>query len=141
MIPLALDSALNLSWAAIATAALVWLALCETRVSFRRLVAVLIVTAALFPCVSASDDLFSFSLFHVHSGKLGGVGAPSPRGSTQEPSLLLVRLLQSLEHWQLPGACTPAPALDFIAPVYCSGTRPAIRVPHRAIGRAPPAWL
>src|SRR5689334_22520044 len=63
------DSALNFLWCAIGVGALLALLLSERRKEprqstgrSRRLVAVFLTTVSLFPCVSATDDEFCFSL-------------------------------------------------------------------------------
>lgn len=108
---MALDTALNILWLAISVFGLAALCFGETRHALgsrlgrlRRFVAVLIVAVALFPCVSFSDDLFSFSFLESHLGKHGGAGTPLPEDSREKSTSHLMRVLQSLEHYQ---ACTP----------------------------------
>ena len=103
------DTALNLIWLGLGVAALILLAFLEKRrfphSAFRsrckRFFVVLIVTVALFPSVSTSDDLFSFSLLNSHLGKHGGVGNTVPEDSKEKANLQLFRLLESLSHFQL----------------------------------------
>lgn len=108
---MALDTALNFLWLAIGVFGLAALSFGEARHALgsrlgrlRRFLAVLIVTVALFPCVSFTDDLFSFSFLETHLGKHGGVGTPLPEDSKEKSTLHLMRVLQSLEHYQ---ACAP----------------------------------
>lgn len=110
-VTMALDTALNLVWLAIGVSGLAALSFAEARHALgsrlgrlRRVVAVLIVMVALFPCVSFSDDLFSFSFLQSHLGKHGGVGTLPPEDSKEKSTVHLVRVLQSLEHFQ---ACAP----------------------------------
>jgi hypothetical protein len=109
-----LDTALNLMWAAISVAALLWFARIECsrggRVSphgrYRRLFAVCLMTVVIFPSISDSDDLFHFSLLQIPTRQSGGFGsAPQEdREDRQEKAnLQLARLLETLEHFQVSG--------------------------------------
>jgi hypothetical protein len=109
MFPITLDTALNLVWLGVCLLALGLLSFLERRRHQRstrrarsiRFTAVLIVTVALFPSVSSSDDLFSFSLINSHLGKHGGVGNTIPEDSKEKAGLQLFRLLETLNHYQV----------------------------------------
>lgn len=104
-----LDTALNLIWMGAGVCALVLLSFLEKRwfprssakARLQRLVAVLVVTIALFPSVSSSDDLFSFSLINSHLGKHGGFGSTVPEDSKEKAGMQLFRLLETLNHYQV----------------------------------------
>ena len=142
---LMLDSALNFLWLGISVSALVWLAVDESRVTarlgarLRRTFALLVVALALFPAVSDSDDIFSFSLLDFHLGQHGdGFGSAPTEDPKEKDGLQLIRLLESLEHYEQAGGYAPAPAL------FCLHVLPAqrLQVFTRAVacrsGRAPP---
>src|SRR6266851_7980351 len=104
---MALDTILNVVWAAIGVFALSLLAVSERRqgrsglARIQRLVAVLLFTVSLFPCVSLSDDLFSLSFLQSNPGRHGGVGTPLPQDSKEKSNLHLYRVLQSLDSQQV----------------------------------------
>lgn len=109
MFPITLDTALNLLWFGVGIVALGLLSFLEPRWFPRttrraravRVTAVFVVTVALFPSVSSSDDLFSFSLINRHLGKHGGFGNTIPEDSKEKAGMQLFRLLESLNHCQL----------------------------------------
>jgi hypothetical protein len=109
MFPMTLDTALNLIWVGVGVFALILLSFLERRwfphssakARLQRLVAVLILTVALFPSVSTSDDLFSFSLINSHLGKHGGFGSTVPEDSKEKAGMQLFRLLETLNHFQI----------------------------------------
>ena len=109
MFPMTLDTALNLIWVGVGVFALILLSLLERRwfprstvkARLQRLIAVLVVTVALFPSVSSSDDLFSFSLINSHLGKHGGFGSTVPEDSKEKAGMQLFRLLETLNHFQI----------------------------------------
>jgi hypothetical protein len=106
-----LDTALNLLWAAISVAALLWFGAAEwnrrgglTRSgSSKRLFAVFLMAIAIFPSISDSDDLFHFSLLQIPTRQGGGFGSVPQEDGQEKDSLHLARLLQSLEHFQASG--------------------------------------
>lgn len=104
----------------------------------RRFAAVGLLLLALFPCVSASDDLFRFSFLRARVDQNDGLGAPLPETS-QDKAPVLALLLEALDHYDAPGIYTLAFAFTFfglallwIQPVF--GV-----VAQRRSGRAPPA--
>jgi hypothetical protein len=106
-----LDTALNLMWAAISAAALVWFARLEwkrrRRASrhgrHRRLFAVCLMAVVIFPSISDSDDLFHFSLLQIPTRQSGGFGSAPQEDRQEKASLQLARLLETLEHFQVSG--------------------------------------
>lgn len=109
MFHVTLDTALNLIWLGVGLLALALLAFLEPRWFQRstrrarsiRFTAVFIVAVALFPSVSSSDDLFSFSLLSSHLGKHGGFGNTVPEDSKEKAGMQLFRLLETLNHCQI----------------------------------------
>lgn len=146
MFPIALDTALNLAWVGVGVIALILLSFFERRwfprslakARFQRLVAVLIVTVALFPSVSSSDDLFSFSLINSHLGKHGGFGNTIPEDSKDKAGMQLFRLLETLSHYQISLAYTLSLALCCIAIVFTARPEEFTRAVACRPGRAPP---
>ena len=136
----------NAAWGVIAFTALVWLWNLEYRrfhgscigKRLHRLVAVCLLSLAVFPAVSDSDDLFKFSLIPV-PGHHDSAGSTAPSDdSHKKTNLYLARFLETLDHYQVSGI---APLL----PIFCFLTLlPAIQAVCRtrpilcANGRAPP---
>lgn len=141
-----LDTALNLVWLAVGVIALALLLFLEKqwfprsgwRPRFRRLVAVLVLTVALFPSVSSTDDLFSFSLINHELGKHGNSGSTVPEDSKEKAGLQLVRLLETLTHYQVAIAYVLCLAMCCIAFVFALRRDPFTRVVLCRTGRAPP---
>jgi len=106
-----LDTALNLMWAAISVAALLWFARLEwnrgrhmsQRGRYRRLFAVCLMAVVLFPSISDSDDLFHFSLLQIPTQQSGGFGSAPQEDRQEKANLQLARLLETLEHFQVTG--------------------------------------
>jgi len=140
------DTALNLIWLCGGVVSLVLLLVLEkrwfqgstARARFQRLAAVLIVAIALFPSVSSSDDLFSFSLLNSHMGKHGGVGSTVPEDSKEKAGLQLFRLLETLNHYQISAVYRVLLALCCIAFVPTPGCEAFTRAVLCRTGRAPP---
>lgn len=144
MFSMTLDTALNLVWVGVGLIALLLLALHERkrrstrRARWRRAVTVLIVTIALFPSVSSSDDLFSFALINSHLGKHGGFGTNLPEDSKEKAGMQLFRLLESLSHFQVSTTYTLVLALCCIAFVSPFRRLVFTRAVLCRSGRAPP---
>jgi hypothetical protein len=146
MFPIAADTALNLLWLAIGVLAVFFLSRVErryhpgstTRARRQRLFAILILTLALFPSVSSSDDLFSFSLINTHLGKHGGFGGTLPEDSKEKAGIQLFRLLETLNHYQIAQVFTVSLALCCLALVLTLWREPATRSVLCRPGRAPP---
>ena len=111
MLSIHLDTALNLMWAAISVAALLWFFRLEwsrgQRVSrhgrYRRLFAVCLMAVVIFPSISDSDDLFHFSLLQIPTRQSGGFGSAPQEDRQEKASLQLARLLETLEHFEVSG--------------------------------------
>jgi hypothetical protein len=141
------DTALNLVWAFAGAAALGTLAardICRQVDLWdrcRRTLVVFVACVALFPCVSASDDMVQFEHLQVNSRTGGeGVGClPVKRG--EKPALYLARLLESLENFQISTTCQLRPGLCLLALVGTfSDHRVARPLPSRP-GRSPPPFV
>lgn len=103
----------------------------------QRLLAIALITVALYPCVSATDDLFTFSLLASHDNE-HGFGAPFPEDSQ---NLQTVRMLSAIENVQVAAIFHLAItflllALVWITASQCAGTHLLCRA-----GRAPPFAL
>lgn len=111
MLSIRLDTALNLLWAGISVAALLWFVLLEwnrgqsvsRRARYQRLFAVCLMAVVLFPSISDSDDLFHFSLLQVPTRQSGGFGSAPQEDRQEKDSLQLARMLETLEHYQASG--------------------------------------
>jgi len=145
---LTLDAALNLLWLAICVSALGGLAVWELRTRtgsrrqyrLQRLGAVLLVGVSLFPAVSSSDDLFSFSLLQFPFGQHDGVGNTPPEDPHSRTSFVhLVRLLESLGHYELSAFYSVVLALLWVAAVVFTKTAAPVRTVLCRCGRAPPS--
>jgi len=139
------ETALNVLWCAIGLVALLCLYLIERRKEprdttgrMRRILAVLLTTVSLFPCVSATDDEFCFSLLQSTTGKHGGVGAPLPEDAREKASL--GRILETLDHYQLSSTYSFAVIFWFIALVLLATKLVTVRTLQQRAGRAPPAF-
>ncbi len=143
-----IDAALNLFWAAIAVAAPAAFAVWERgrkgvaprRPGWRRGLAVFIATVALFPCVSASDDLVRFEVLPL------GVEAPTvltpalDGRSSQKPAIDLARLLEALDNFQMATGVWILVTLGFFSLVRMRHEHGRDRfLPCRA-SRAPPSF-
>jgi len=146
MLHVTLDTALNLTWVGIGVVSLVLLAILEQkrhhrstrRARWRRLVAVLIVTVALFPAVSSSDDLFSFSWINSHLGGRGGFGSSLPEDTRDKAGVQLFRLLETLNHYQVAHSWVLLFTLCCLAFVLILGREISTRPLFCRSGRAPP---
>jgi hypothetical protein len=141
-----LSNALNWVWLGIAAAALLWLAWQELRNRGqrarwrlpRRLLAVLLAAFAIFPAISNSDDLLSYSLLNAQLGRHGGYGSPVPEDPSESARLQLARLLETIEHCQTALFCALAVTLFCFA--YATVLRPQLRAHSVSCrsGRSPP---
>jgi hypothetical protein len=133
-----------LVWLAICVCALVWFWRNEARrrVSGRRqrLLAVFALCITVFPTVSDTDDLFTFSLIHVGGHPSGGVGsAPPPEDSREKSTLQLARLLETLDHYQITAVYAVVLMLFCIALSVPTRTACESHTLFCTAGRAPPA--
>ncbi len=146
MFPISLDAVLNLLWAGAGVFGLVllyflekrWFRRSTSKARFRRVVVVLLVAIALFPSVSSSDDLFSFSLINRHLGKHGGFGSTVPEDSKEKAGMQLFRLLETLTHYQISAAYILCLALCCVAVVFLPRREALTRSVLCRAGRAPP---
>jgi hypothetical protein len=141
-----LDTLLNLLWAGICVAALIWAARREVkrfrtstaRARLQRFAAVALFALALFPSVSDSDDLFAFSLLHAPLGH-GGAGSAPLEDSKEKASLQLASLLETLGHYPIGRIYTFTLALFCISILICFHPEYLTRTIRCRSGRAPPA--
>ena len=104
----------------------------------RRIVAVLLTTVSLFPCVSATDDEFCFSLLQTSQGRHGGVGAPVSEDAKDKESQCLARMLQGLDHSQVSSTYSFAIIFSFISLVGLFTKLTSARDLLCRAGRSPP---
>jgi hypothetical protein len=146
MFHITVDTALNLIWLGVGVLALGLLAFLEPRWFPRstrrarsiRFTAVFIVAVALFPSVSSSDDLFSFSLLNSHLGKHGRFGNTVPEDSKEKAGMQLFRLLETLNHVQISAVYTPSLALCCVAVIFTPRREVVTRTVLCRAGRSPP---
>jgi hypothetical protein len=135
-----LDSGLNLLWLGISVAALVWFGRLDWKhsghIRWRRLFAVFLATIALFPIVSDSDDLFSFSLLRI-PGQHHGAGR-APEDTREKDAVHLARVLESLDHFEISAFYQIVLALCFIALLLTLRLAILSRPVFASAGRAPP---
>jgi hypothetical protein len=141
------DTALNVLWCAIGVVALLSLFLSERRKGpgnetgrWHRVVAVLLTTVSLFPCVSATDDEFCFSLLQTSYGKHGGVGGPLPEDTKDQVGQCLARVLESLDHYQVSSTYSFAVTFWFIGLVLLATKLVSVRDLLYRAGRSPPLY-
>jgi len=147
LIRMTFDTALNLVWALVGTAALGALAARDTcqriplRDRCRRALVVFIACVALFPCVSASDDLVQFERLQINSRTGGEVASGSALKRGEKPALYLARLLESLENFQISTARQLLLTLCLLALVGTFSGESVKRPLPSPLGRSPPAFL
>ena len=102
------DSVLNIVWALVGVVGLTALAVSERRryasslrSRCRRGMAVVIATVALFPCISASDDLVCLEQVHFGYATHASFANPRPEQSNRGLRPDLAVLLGSLENFQI----------------------------------------
>lgn len=141
------DLALNLLWLILVFSALVSYGVSgRKRRGFsllRRIfggVAVFLASLALFPCISASDDLVQLEWYGLHSKHAPAHDKDGAGHRHPEKSLAtLVRLLEALEAAQLVQACSLVVLLLALAMVSLPASRLTARSTPNCSGRAPPA--
>jgi hypothetical protein len=133
VLSITLDVGLNLLWLAISVFALVRLGSRDWRRSFT----VFLATLALFPIVSDSDDLFSFSQMRVPMPHHRNAGT-TPEDSREKDTIQLSRALQILEHSQPSSAYEFALALFFVVMLLALDCAAFTRPVLASSGRAPP---
>lgn len=146
MFHITLDTALNLVWLGAGVLAFGLLAFLEPRWFPRttrraraiRFTAVFVLAIALFPSVSSSDDLFSFSLLNSHLGKHGRFGSTVPEDSKEKAGMQLFRILETLNHFQVSTVYTLSLALCCLAVIVIPSYETSTRTVLCRAGRAPP---
>jgi hypothetical protein len=139
--------ALNLFWAATALLGIGWLAVAEGRHRagwrdrFRGAIAVWIAAVALFPSVSASDDLVRVGQMPVNQAAGAALQAISHDRSDTQPALYLARLSDALESSQISVVAWLLITLCFFALVHAAVQRNPERFAPSPKGRAPPRVL
>jgi hypothetical protein len=133
VLSITLDAGLNLLWLAISVSALVLF----RRSDWKRRVAVFLATVALFPIVSDSDDLFSFSLLRVPTPHHRSAGT-TPEDSQEKDTIQLARLIETLDHYQPTAFFEFAPALCYVAVSAAPGSLTGTRSVLPSSGRDPP---
>ena len=141
---LTLVSALNIAWVIVSITLGTRLFRSGNRITSartRRLLALTMAAVALFPVVSASDDLVRFAFLgsaaiHTHAK----AGTQQQDDSDQQPSqTALARLLDSLDSVQIAPFCTSSFLLVLIAFIVYAGPVSVDRGVCAQRGRAPPA--
>ena len=145
-----LDTKLNLLWAAMTVVAFAALAVMESsqrlqrmslRASLRRLVCVIVLSLTVFPSISSSDDLLSFSFLQFPVSGHDGLGK-MPKDDTREKSdLHLARVLQMLQNVQVARFHTFRPIFGFFS--VTSNLHALVTVGAAAChsGRSPPRTI
>lgn len=110
-----------------------------TSARLRRITALLMAAVALFPVVSASDDLVRFaflgsSALHTHAQ----AGTPLSDDSDQQPAQALARLLDSLDSVQITPVSNGWFFLVLVAFLACCAPIAVERRVCAQLGRAPP---
>jgi hypothetical protein len=144
VLPVTLHTGLNLLWLAISVCALAWFWRSESRRPnsgrWRRLLAICALCIAVFPSVSDTDDLFTFSLIQVPGNPHGGVGSspPPPEDGREKSTLHLARVLETLDHYQITAIFAVILALFSIALSFVPRLAWETRSLLCSAGRAPP---
>jgi hypothetical protein len=136
---------LNLLWGLGAVAAIGLLAFQERRrVSrlrdrCRRSFVVFLAAVALFPCISASDDLVRFGVMPAALRAEGAkLDAAVPANSSSSHAVHLARLLEALESFQIAVAIEALVALCFFTWVLFAAEFASERITLSSTSRAPP---
>src|SRR6266481_3439103 len=138
-----LVTVLNLVWLVVSAAAIGALLVWERGRSSagitrtQRLMAVLLVTVSLFPCVSASDDVISFAYVSAGLETRSGFGHSVPNENSGNASVIYLAL-QNLEHLQVSAFYTLLVAICFFGFVFFSAQRSVFRQSPSFASRAPP---
>jgi len=140
-----LHTTLNLLWLAISVCALAWFA-CTEAVRrhpgrWRRMLAICALCITVFPSVSDTDDLFTFSLIQIPGSRGGGVGSsPAPlEDSGTKSTLHLARVLETLDHYQITAIYTVILTLFCLSLALLLRPASESRSLFCSAGRAPPA--
>jgi len=134
---------LNLLWLVVAVAAVGGLMVSERGRSspgiarIHRLMAVLLVTVSLFPCVSASDDVISFAYVSAGLETSRGFGHSVPSEKSGNAAVIYLAL-QNLEHLQISAFYTLQVAICFFGFVFFLIRRSVLQQSPSLVSRAPP---
>lgn len=140
-----IDTALNLAWVFVGVVAVGALVVSELRRGAATLqsrchrgIAVLVAAVALFPCISASDDLVCLDQLRIGSAKSAEFTHGQPLESNQRLDLYLALQFESLENFQISSACFGLVAVSQFARVRPHAVRCCERPAPSRAGRAPP---
>lgn len=141
------SATLNLIWASIAAVALGAFGLLEFRSRLsnsaggwlRRSACVLLAAVVLFPCVSASDDLYWLQAVRFSSETGGGTGTPLPNRSDEKPSVHLARLFEALGNFTVSGVYLLSFTFCFFALLRSPSSVSHERYLPPSVGRSPPS--
>jgi hypothetical protein len=134
---------LNLIWLLVSAAAIGALLASECSRSsagiprLQRLLAVLLVTVSLFPCVSASDDVINFAYVSAGLETRSGFGHSVPNDNSDNASVIYLAL-QNLEHLQISAFYMLLVAICFFGFVFFSAEGSVFRQSPSFASRAPP---
>jgi hypothetical protein len=141
-----LVTVLNLIWLLVAVAALGALLVWEHRrrggrtARIQRVMAVLLVTVSLFPCVSASDDVINFAYVSAGLETRSGFGHSVPDDPSSNNSVIYL-VLQNLEHLQVTTIYALLVAFCFFGFVFYSSPRSILRRSPAFVSRGPPQLI
>ncbi|HEV2349966.1 MAG TPA: hypothetical protein VG028_09005 [Terriglobia bacterium] len=139
------ETALNLVWAVVGVAALAVAGISEVRrraatlrSRCRRVIAVLVATVALFPCISASDDLVCLETLQPGTAARAEYAGPQSSIPRSAPRIYLALRLEVIGNFQI------SVARSFLTTLFASSTvaPAAVQCSDRPLpshpGRAPP---
>jgi hypothetical protein len=141
------ETVLNLLWIGVVNASLsVWWIrevshrrAPHTRVRLKHGIAVLAATLALFPCLSASDDLVSLQQLPAIWQSTYAESIAESHSSHSHASYFLAQLLEVLSNFQATTSRGVSPTLRYIPLVHPYGFHPQGLLTPAATGRAPPS--
>lgn len=111
------------------------------RARLKRGLAVFVAMVALFPCVSASDDLVTLRSFNVLAHHTAPDAMVQEHAKTGQPPLDLARLLEVLENFQIARALFLILVVTFLAVVVRPSTAQITQSLATASERSPPLPL
>ncbi len=141
-----IDAVLNLVWGLMAVGSLAAFGLAElrgrrrskSRRPWHQGLAVFVAAVALFPCISASDDILRFEQLEVGAQAEAKLRAPASKKSSPKPAAYLARLLEALENFRTAGASKPLVARCCLTLVPTGSHRNCERSLPSSTGRSPP---
>jgi len=140
------DAALNLLWLLVCLGAVVYQTVLEQRLGkrrdgrarSRRTLSVIMAAIALFPCISATDDVVAMWCLN---GSVAGdekAGLVSEHGTPLKPAANLVRLLELIDHFQISVAFYILLILCLITLLVAHQRPPLVWCIRSSSGRSPP---